>query len=96
MSAAAGLATGAPPRWQPAYVGVGSNLDGPQERVRRALDALAQLPASRVVVSSPLYRTAPLVKSRARPRSRPTSTPWPGCSRCCRPRDCWPRCGVSS
>ena len=63
MSAAAGLATGAPPRWQPAYVGVGSNLDGPQERVRRALDALAQLPASRVVVRSPLYRTAPLVKT---------------------------------
>jgi 2-amino-4-hydroxy-6-hydroxymethyldihydropteridine diphosphokinase len=65
MSAAAGLATEVAPRWQPAYVGVGSNLDGPQERVRRALDALAQLPASRLVVSSPLYRTAPLVQAGA-------------------------------
>ena len=62
MSAAAALA-GVRPRWQPAYVGVGSNLDGPEERVRGALDSLAQLPASCMVVSSPLYRTAPLVKA---------------------------------
>jgi 2-amino-4-hydroxy-6-hydroxymethyldihydropteridine diphosphokinase len=62
MSAAARIED-TPPRWLPAYIGVGSNLDGPQERVRRALDALARLPASRMVVSSPLYRTAPLVKA---------------------------------
>lgn len=49
-------------RWQPAYVGVGSNLDDPRRQVRRALDALVQLPSSCAVVSSPLYRTAPLVK----------------------------------
>ncbi len=63
MNAAARIATGATPRWQPAYVGVGSNLEGPQEQVRRALAALEQLPQSRLVVSSPLYRTAPLVKA---------------------------------
>jgi 2-amino-4-hydroxy-6-hydroxymethyldihydropteridine diphosphokinase len=61
MNAAAGLATGIAPRWQPAYVGVGSNLDGPAQRVRLALEALSRLPASRLIVSSPLYRTAPLV-----------------------------------
>ncbi len=48
-------------RWQPAYIGVGSNLDGPREQVQRAFAALAQLPRSRLVVSSPLYRTVPLV-----------------------------------
>jgi 2-amino-4-hydroxy-6-hydroxymethyldihydropteridine diphosphokinase len=63
MSAAARVAAGPPPRWQPAYVGVGSNLAGPQEQVRGALDALARLPASRVVVRSPLYRTAPMVRA---------------------------------
>src|SRR4051812_34516170 len=63
MSAAPGFATNVPPHWQPAYVGVGSNLDGPRERVRQALDALAQLPRSQVVVSSPLYRTPPLMKA---------------------------------
>jgi len=47
-------------RWLPAYVGVGSNLAGPEVQVRRALDALARLPGTRLVVSSPLYRTQPL------------------------------------
>jgi len=47
-------------RWLPAYVGVGSNLAGPEAQVRRALDALARLPGTRLVVSSPLYRTQPL------------------------------------
>jgi 2-amino-4-hydroxy-6-hydroxymethyldihydropteridine diphosphokinase len=46
-------------RWLPAYVGVGSNLSGPEAQVRRALAALARLPGSRLVVSSPLYRTEP-------------------------------------
>jgi len=59
-----GAGVGAPralPVWQPAYVGIGSNLDDPREQVRRALAALAQLPDSRLVSSSPPYRSAPLV-----------------------------------
>jgi 2-amino-4-hydroxy-6-hydroxymethyldihydropteridine diphosphokinase len=47
-------------RWLPAYVGVGSNLGEPREQVVRALQALRHLPGSRLVVSSPLYRTQPL------------------------------------
>jgi len=43
-----------------AYVGLGSNLDDPQARVRRALDALATLPATRLVSASLLYATAPV------------------------------------
>lgn len=47
-------------KWLPAYVGVGSNLDDPQAQVRRALQALGKIRASRLIVSSPLYRTTPL------------------------------------
>jgi 2-amino-4-hydroxy-6-hydroxymethyldihydropteridine diphosphokinase len=43
-----------------AYVGLGSNLDDPLARVRRALDALATLPATRLVSASLLYATAPV------------------------------------
>ena len=46
--------------WQPAYVGVGSNLDGPQVQVQGALAALGRIRDARLVVSSPLYRTVPL------------------------------------
>jgi 2-amino-4-hydroxy-6-hydroxymethyldihydropteridine diphosphokinase len=46
-------------RWLPAYVGVGSNLADPQMQVRRALQALDRLPGSRLISSSPLYRTRP-------------------------------------
>ena len=59
MNAAADLVN-ADSRWLPAYVGVGSNLAGPELQVRRALDGLARLPGTRLVVSSPLYRTQPL------------------------------------
>jgi 2-amino-4-hydroxy-6-hydroxymethyldihydropteridine diphosphokinase len=38
--------------WVPAYVGVGSNLDGPAEQVRRALQALAGLPETRCIACS--------------------------------------------
>ena len=55
---------GAPASWQPAYVGVGSNLDGPREQVQDAIAALAQLPRSHLVVCSPLYRTVPLVSEK--------------------------------
>jgi 2-amino-4-hydroxy-6-hydroxymethyldihydropteridine diphosphokinase len=46
-------------RWLPVYVGVGSNLADPQTQVRRALQALDRLPGTRLIVSSPLYRTPP-------------------------------------
>lgn len=46
-------------RWLPAYVGIGSNLDDPRAQVTRALDALAHLPATRLVARSPLYHTPP-------------------------------------
>ena len=47
-------------RWLPAYIGVGSNLADPEAQVRRAIQALDRLPRSRLIVSSPLYRTRPL------------------------------------
>jgi 2-amino-4-hydroxy-6-hydroxymethyldihydropteridine diphosphokinase len=43
-----------------AFIGIGSNLDGPQARVRAAFDALDALPQTRVTGRSPLYRSAPL------------------------------------
>lgn len=46
--------------WRPAYVGVGSNLDGPVARVREALDALRELPQSTAFLASGLYRSAPV------------------------------------
>ena len=48
------------PLWQPAYVGVGSNLDDPRRQVELAFDALARIADSRLVLRSPLYRTRPL------------------------------------
>ena len=42
-----------------AYVGIGSNLDGPIARVSRAFEELAQLPRTRLVSRSSLYRSAP-------------------------------------
>ncbi len=46
-------------RWVPAYVGVGSNLSDPAAQVRRALEALGGLRATRLVLRSPLYLTPP-------------------------------------
>jgi len=46
-------------RWLPAYVGIGSNLDGPAAQVQRALHALGGIPGTTLVKSSPLYRTKP-------------------------------------
>ena len=45
--------------WQPAYIGLGSNLQDPQAQVLRAFAALQALPATRLVRRSPLYRSAP-------------------------------------
>jgi len=46
--------------WIPAYVGLGSNIDDPVDRVRAACSALERLPGTRLVACSPLYRSKPL------------------------------------
>ncbi|MDO8310319.1 MAG: 2-amino-4-hydroxy-6-hydroxymethyldihydropteridine diphosphokinase [Sideroxyarcus sp.] len=43
-----------------AFVGLGSNLADPVVQVSRALDALGNLPQTRVVQRSSLYRSAPV------------------------------------
>jgi len=43
-----------------AYIGLGSNLGDPQSQLRRALEALAEVPGSRLVRVSALYRSEPL------------------------------------
>ncbi|HEX4268564.1 MAG TPA: 2-amino-4-hydroxy-6-hydroxymethyldihydropteridine diphosphokinase [Steroidobacteraceae bacterium] len=45
--------------WQPAYIGLGSNLQDPRAQVLRACAALERLPVTRVVSRSPLYRSKP-------------------------------------
>jgi 2-amino-4-hydroxy-6-hydroxymethyldihydropteridine diphosphokinase len=45
--------------WHPAYVGVGSNLEDPCAQVLHAFEKLAELPATRVVLTSPLYISRP-------------------------------------
>lgn len=43
-----------------AYIGLGSNLDDPIGRVRRALNQLACLPLTQELVASRLYRSRPV------------------------------------
>jgi 2-amino-4-hydroxy-6-hydroxymethyldihydropteridine diphosphokinase len=45
--------------WHPAYIGVGSNLDDPHAQLLRAFAKLAELPSTRVVLTSPIYITEP-------------------------------------
>ena len=45
--------------WQPAYIGIGSNLETPRLQVRRAWERLKELPRTRAVRCSPLYRSRP-------------------------------------
>ena len=45
--------------WRPAYIGVGSNLAAPRTQVTTAFTRLAQLPRTRRVAVSPLYRSRP-------------------------------------
>lgn len=42
------------------FVGLGANLGDPRATLARALEALAQLPQTRLVAASPLYRSAPV------------------------------------
>jgi 2-amino-4-hydroxy-6-hydroxymethyldihydropteridine diphosphokinase len=46
--------------WQPAYIGVGSNLADPRAQVQRAFARLGELPRSRLVLTSRLYASRPL------------------------------------
>jgi len=46
--------------WQPAYIGVGSNLEDPRAQVLAAFGKLGELPQTRVVLTSRLYRSRPL------------------------------------
>ena len=46
--------------WRPAYVALGSNLSGPRRQVETALEKLAELPESRLVLRSRLWRSAPM------------------------------------
>jgi 2-amino-4-hydroxy-6-hydroxymethyldihydropteridine diphosphokinase len=49
--------------WQPAYVGVGSNLQDPRAQVLDGLARLGQLPRTRLVLASRLYRSRPFGKA---------------------------------
>jgi len=43
-----------------AFIGLGANLGDPESQVRRAVAALADLPRTRLLASSSLYRSAPV------------------------------------
>ena len=44
--------------WYPAYIGVGSNLDGPARQVECAIEFLGNVPDSLVTGTSSLYRSS--------------------------------------
>jgi 2-amino-4-hydroxy-6-hydroxymethyldihydropteridine diphosphokinase len=46
--------------WRPAYVGIGSNLQVPRERVLEAIERMGALPATRVILRSHLYLSRPM------------------------------------
>lgn len=48
------------PLWRPAFIGVGSNLDGPVKQVRQGIEALDELPQTSVLLKSSLYRSPPM------------------------------------
>jgi len=45
--------------WQPAYVGLGSNLGDSRGFLRRAIEAIGSFPDTRLIVTSSHYRTVP-------------------------------------
>ena len=45
--------------WYPAYVALGSNLQMPAKQIETALDLLDEVPRTRLVAASSLYRSAP-------------------------------------
>lgn len=47
-------------QWMPVYVALGSNLQTPIQQVQRALDELAALDTTRLILKSSLYESAPM------------------------------------
>ncbi len=52
--------SGAATIWRPAFVGIGSNLDGPARQVELAMAALDDIADTCVIARSHLYRSSPL------------------------------------
>jgi 2-amino-4-hydroxy-6-hydroxymethyldihydropteridine diphosphokinase len=48
------------PHWRPVYIGIGSNLESPEDQVRQAIAALGDLPDSILVSESGLYYSSPM------------------------------------
>jgi 2-amino-4-hydroxy-6-hydroxymethyldihydropteridine diphosphokinase len=46
--------------WRPAYVGIGSNLQSPRDRVFDAIERMGALKTTLIVLRSPLYLTSPM------------------------------------
>jgi 2-amino-4-hydroxy-6-hydroxymethyldihydropteridine diphosphokinase len=46
--------------WRPAYVGIGSNLESPRDRVLEAFQRMAALPATLPTLRSQLYLSRPM------------------------------------
>lgn len=46
--------------WRPAYIAIGSNLNGPTEQVLAAFECIRALPATRLEARSRLYATHPM------------------------------------
>ncbi len=45
--------------WRPAYVGLGSNLDNPGRQIGAAFELLQEIPETRLIARSSIYRSAP-------------------------------------
>jgi 2-amino-4-hydroxy-6-hydroxymethyldihydropteridine diphosphokinase len=52
-----------------AYIAIGANLGQAQHSVQQAMQALGQLPMTRLIHRSSLYRTAPITSDPSRPAS---------------------------
>ncbi len=46
-------------RWRPAYIGLGSNLQGPSGQLESAIESLSTIDGTRLIRRSALYRSAP-------------------------------------
>ncbi len=46
-------------RWCPAYIGLGSNLQGPSGQLESAIESLSTIDRTRLITRSALYRSAP-------------------------------------
>jgi 2-amino-4-hydroxy-6-hydroxymethyldihydropteridine diphosphokinase len=51
------------------YIAIGANLGQAQHSVQQAIQALGQLPMTRLMLRSSLYRTAPITSDPSRPAS---------------------------